>query len=312
MSWNPALDPDCPKGDAVDAIETVIIPRARDLGGFEVRRALPAPKRQMVGPFIFFDQMGPAEFLPTRGMDVRPHPHIGLATISYLYRGRMHHRDSLGTDSWIEPGAVNWMVAGHGITHSERTDDETQTDPMPFFGIQTWVALPERNEDDAAYFEHQPKEALPFMEGEGKEVRLILGSAYGERAPVQVASELFYADAVLKPGVSIPLPDDHEDRGVYVVDGAVTVAGETYEAGRMMVFRPGDRISLTAGHAGARLMLLGGETLNGPRYIWWNFVASSQERIDAAKEAWRAGDWAHGRFRLPPGDDREFIPLPDR
>lgn len=312
MSWNPALDPDCPTGDAVDAIETIIIPRARDLGGFEVRRALPAPRRQMVGPFIFFDQMGPAEFLPTRGMDVRPHPHIGLATISYLYRGRMHHRDSLGTDSWIEPGAVNWMVAGHGITHSERTDDATQVDPMPFFGIQTWVALPEAREDDPAYFEHQPAEALPFLEGEGKELRLILGTAYGERAPVKTASEMFYADAVLQAGASLPLPDDHEDRGVYIVEGSLWVAGESFSAGQMMVFRPSDRISLKAGDRGARVMLLGGETLNGPRYIWWNFVASSQDRIDAAKEAWRAGDWAHGRFTLPPGDDQDFIPLPER
>ena len=312
MSWNPALDPDCPKGDAVDAIETVIIPRARDLGGFEVRRALPAPARQMVGPFIFFDQMGPAEFLPTRGLDVRPHPHIGLATISYLYRGRMHHRDSLGTDQWIEPGAVNWMVAGHGITHSERTDDDTQTDPMPFFGIQTWVALPKDAEDDAAHFQHVGKDALPMLEGEGKELRLILGTAYGERAPVDVASEMFYADAVLQPGAKLPLPDDHEDRGLYVVSGEIAVAGDRFEAGQMMVFRPGDRVSVTAGADGARLMLLGGATLEGPRYIWWNFVASSQDRIDAAKEAWRAGDWAHGRFSLPPGDDQEFIPLPDR
>lgn len=312
MSWNPALDPDCPVGDAVDAIETVIVPRARDLGGFEVRRALPAPRRQMVGPFIFFDQMGPAEFLPTRGMDVRPHPHIGLATISYLYRGRMHHRDSLGTDSWIEPGAVNWMVAGQGITHSERTDDATQVDPMPFFGIQTWVALPDEAEDQPASFEHAPKDALPFLEGEGKEVRLILGTAYGETAPVKTASEMFYADAVLHSGAAIPLPDDHEDRGVYVVSGEVAVAGQTFAAGQMMVFRPGDRISLKAGAAGARLMLLGGATLNGPRHIWWNFVASSKDRIDAAKEAWRAGDWAHGRFQLPPGDDAEFIPLPTR
>ena len=183
MSWNPTLDPDCPTGDAIDAIDTVIIPRARDLGAFEVRRALPAPKRQMVGPFIFFDQMGPAEFLPTRGMDVRPHPHIGLATISYLYRGRMHHRDSLGTDAWIEPGAVNWMVAGHGITHSERTDDETQVAPMPFFGIQTWVALPKDHEDRPPEFIHAGVNELPFMEGEGKEVRLILGNAYGARSP---------------------------------------------------------------------------------------------------------------------------------
>lgn len=312
MSWNPALDPHCPTGNEVDAIETVIVSRARDLGGFEVRRALPAPRRQMVGPFIFFDQMGPAEFLPTRGLDVRPHPHIGLATISYLFRGRMHHRDSLGTDAWIEPGAVNWMVAGHGITHSERTDDETQVDPMPFFGIQTWVALPKDHEDRPPEFEHAAADALPVLDGEGKTVRLILGDAWGARAPVKTASEMFYADAVLAPDSAIPLPEEHEDRGVYVVEGEISVAGETYQAGRMMVFRPRDRVSLRAGPAGARVMLLGGETLEGPRYIWWNFVASSKERIDEAKEAWRAGDWRSGRFQLPPGDDAEFILLPDR
>ncbi|WP_298836207.1 pirin family protein [uncultured Roseobacter sp.] len=311
MSWNPVLDPDCPIGDAVDAIDTIIVPRARDLGGFEVRRALPAPKRQMVGPFIFFDQMGPAEFLTGKGIDVRPHPHIGLATVTYLYRGTIHHRDSLGTDQWIEPGAVNWMVAGHGITHSERTDGDVRKKPHSLFGIQTWVALPEEAEDNPAAFEHAPKDTLPFMTGEGKEVRLILGNAWGEKAPVKTFSEIFYADAVLQPDAQIPLPDEHEDRGVYVVTGSVTVAGETFDAGQMMVFRPGDRISLKAGAGGARLMLLGGATLNGSRHIWWNFVASSRERIDAAKEAWRAGDWAHGRFRLPPGDDAEFIPLPD-
>lgn len=310
MSWNPALDPHCPEGDMVDAIETVIVPRARDLGGFEVRRALPAPRRQMVGPFIFFDQMGPAEFLPTRGLDVRPHPHIGLATISYLYRGRMHHRDSLGTDQWIEPGAVNWMVAGHGITHSERTDDATQTDAMSFFGIQTWVALPKDHEDRAPSFAHAAAGSLPVVEGEGKSVRLILGTAYGSEAPVATASEMFYADAVLAAGSKLPLPDEHEDRGVYVVDGAVIIAGETYEAGRMMVFRPGDRVSMTAGPAGARVMLLGGATLEGPRYIWWNFVASSKERIEEAKEAWRRETWGE-RFSLPVGDTKEFIPLPD-
>jgi redox-sensitive bicupin YhaK (pirin superfamily) len=310
MSWNPALDPDCPTGDAIDAIETVIVPRARDLGGFEVRRALPAPKRQMVGPFIFFDQMGPAEFLTGQGIDVRPHPHIGLATVTYLYKGRIHHRDSLGTDQWIEPGAVNWMVAGHGITHSERMDGESVRQPSDLFGIQTWVALPDEAEDREAAFEHAPKASLPMLEGEGKHVRLILGTAYGEEAPVKVFSETFYADALLEPGARIPLPDDHEDRGVYVLSGEITVAGDTFEAGRMMVFRPGDRITLRAGDQGARLMLLGGATLSGPRHIWWNFVASSKERIEAAKEAWRAGDWAHGRFRLPPGDEEEFIPLP--
>lgn len=267
MSWNPALDPDCPIGDAVDAIETVIVPRARDLGGFEVRRALPAPRRQMVGPFIFFDQMGPSEFLTGKGIDVRPHPHIGLATVTYLYKGKIHHRDSLGTDQWIEPGAVNWMVAGHGITHSERTDGAIRTHPHSLFGIQTWVALPEAAEDAPASFEHAPKASLPLLDGEGKQVRLILGTAYGETAPVQVFSETFYADALLEAGARIPLPDDHEDRGVYVISGDVTVAGDRFEAGQMLVFRPGDKISLAAGPEGARLMLLGGATLEGPRHI---------------------------------------------
>jgi len=312
MSWNPALDPHCPTGDEVDAIETLIVPRARDLGGFEVRRALPAPKRQMVGPFIFFDQMGPAEFLTGQGIDVRPHPHIGLALVTYLFRGALHHRDSLGTDRWIEPGAVNWMVAGHGITHSERTDGALREKPHDLFGIQTWVALPAGAEDGAAGFEHAPASALPLLEAEGKRVRLILGDAWGERAPVATPSEMVYADVALDAGAGLPLPDGHEDRGVYVVSGSVTIGGQAFEAGRMMVFRPGDRVSLHAGEEGARLIVLGGATLEGSRYIWWNFVASSRERIEAEKEAWRAGDWAHGRFRLPPGDDADFIPLPDR
>jgi redox-sensitive bicupin YhaK (pirin superfamily) len=311
MSWNPALDPHTPTGDAVDLIETVIIPRARDLGGFEVRRALPAPQRQMVGPFIFFDQFGPAEILKGDSIDVRPHPHIGLATVTYIYEGRMHHRDSLGTDAWIEPGAVNWMVAGHGITHSERTDDATASGPMMMSGLQTWVALPKDHEDRPAAFEHAPAATLPVLEAEGKTVRLILGTAYGAKAPVGVLSETFYADAILAPGAALPMPDDHEDRGVYVVEGEVAVAGDTYPAGRMMVFRPGDKINVTAGPQGARIVLLGGATLEGPRYLWWNFVASSKERIEAAKEAWRAGDWENGRFQLPPDDNREFIPAPD-
>ncbi|WP_068119292.1 pirin family protein [Tropicimonas marinistellae] len=312
MSWNPALDADIPTGDGVDSIETLIVPRARDIGGFEVRRALPAPRRQMVGPFIFFDQMGPAEFLTGQGIDVRPHPHIGLSTVTYLFKGRMHHRDSLGVDRWIEPGAVNLMTAGHGITHSERTDGEMRRAPFEMFGIQTWLALPAGAEDDAPAFEHAGKQELPDLEGEGKQVRLILGSAWGAAAPLKTATELFYADAVLEPGAAIPLPNDHEDRGAYVIAGTVEIGGQVHEAGRMMVFRPGDRVSMKAGPEGARVMLLGGETLEGPRYIWWNFVASSKERIEAAKEAWRAGDWEHGRFQLPPGDDAEFIPLPDR
>jgi redox-sensitive bicupin YhaK (pirin superfamily) len=310
--WNPLLDPSIPIGDAVDAISAVIVPRARDLGGFEVRRALPSAARQMVGPFIFFDQMGPAEFLTGQGIDVRPHPHIGLGTVTYLYQGRLHHRDSLGTDQWIEPGAVNWMQAGWGVTHSERTDGDARKAPLTMFGVQTWLALPKDREDDPAAFVHLPKAALPVLEGEGKEVRLILGDAWGSAVPLTLPSRMFYADARLDPGAAIPLPDDHEDRGVYVLTGTVTVAGQTFDAGRMLVFRPGDRISVRAGDAGARILLLGGDTMDGPRHIWWNFVASSQERIDAAREAWRAGDWAHGRFRLPSGDDAEHIPAPDR
>lgn len=310
MSWNPILDPHTPIGDAVDCIETVIVPRARDLGGFEVRRALPSTRRQMVGPFIFFDQMGPVEFVTGQGIDVRPHPHIGLGTVTYLYKGRMHHRDSLGTDQWIQPGDVNWMKAGYGITHSERTDGEMRATAFAMCGIQTWLALPEQNEEDPPEFIHAGKSDLPMLEGEGKKLRLILGTAYGERAPVPVPSEMFYADAELQAGAQLPMPDDHEDRAVYVIEGAVTVAGDVFEAGRMLVFRPGDAISLRAGAQGARLLLLGGATLNGPRHIWWNFVASSKDKITAAKEAWRAGDWAHGRFQLPPGDNQEFIPLP--
>lgn len=312
MSWNPTQNPECPETGSLDAIETLIIPRTRDLGGFEVRRALPAPKRQMVGPFIFFDQVGPAEFLTGGGIDVRPHPHIGLATVTYLYEGAFHHRDSTGADQMVYPGEVNWMIAGNGVTHSERTSEEMRSRPRTAFGIQTWVALPDHAEDTAASFEHHGREALPFIEYEGKQVRLILGSAWGTRAPVKTFTETFYADVTLSAHAKLPLPDDHEDRGVYVVEGSILIAGIPFAAGQMMVFRPGDRISLTAGEAGARLMVLGGETMNGPRYISWNFVASSQEKIDAAKEAWRKGDWEHGRFRLPPGDEAEFIPLPEQ
>jgi redox-sensitive bicupin YhaK (pirin superfamily) len=312
MSWNPALSPNCPNAGNLDSIETLIIPRARDLGGFEVRRALPAPNRQMVGPFIFFDQMGPAEFITEGGIDVRPHPHIGLGTVTYLYQGEFQHRDSLGTNQMIYPGEVNWMLAGRGLTHSERTSAETRATRHKLFGIQTWVALPEDREDMAPDFEHHDKGALPFLESEGTKLRLILGTGWGERSPVTMQSEIFYADVALAPGAHFPLPDDHEDRGIYVTEGSVEIAGETFEAGRMMVFRPRDPISIRAGDRGARLMALGGETLNGPRYIWWNFVSSSRERIEDAKKAWQDADWQNGPFQLPPGDAEEFIPAPEK
>ena len=312
MSWNPVLDPHCPTDHEVDAIDTLIIPRARDLGGFEVRRALPAPQRQMVGPFIFFDQMGPAEFLTGQGIDVRPHPHIGLGTVTYLLKGKIHHRDSLGTDQWITPGAVNWMEAGHGITHSERTDGDAALKPHSLFGLQTWLALPKDQEDNPATFVHAPADTLPMIKAEGKSLRLVMGGAYGETAPVPTPSRMFYADAILEAGAGLPMPNDHEDRGIYILQAEVMIGGQQHKAGEMLVFRPGDAVSVHAGERGARLMLLGGDTMDGSRYIWWNFVASSQERIEDAKDAWREGDWQHGRFQLPPGDDREFIPLPSK
>jgi redox-sensitive bicupin YhaK (pirin superfamily) len=311
MSWNPLLDPEIPIGDQVDRIDTVIVARARDLGGFEVRRALPSARRQMVGPFIFFDQMGPAEFLTGQGVDVRPHPHIGLSTVTYLLSGRMHHRDSLGTDQWIAPGQVNIMQAGHGITHSERMDDPAVF-PQRMFGLQTWLALPAGQEDAAPGFTHLAAPDLPVLEAEGKSVRLLLGQGWGEKVADGLPMETFYAEARLDPGASLPLPDGVEDRGVYVLQGSLSQGGQEYGAGQMLVFRPGDRLSVRAGDQGALVMVLGGVTMDGPRFIWWNFVASSRERIDAAREAWRAGDWAHGRFRLPVGDGAEFIPAPER
>ena len=311
MSWNPSLEPGCPDTVGIDAIETLIVPRARDLGDFEVRRALPAPKRQMVGPFIFFDQAGPAEFVTGRGVDVRPHPHIGLATVTYLYRGEFQHRDSLGTNQIILPGAVNWMVAGRGVTHSERTSAATRKAPHSLFGIQTWVALPEDHEDAAPSFEHHGKEALPVIESDGVNVRLILGRAYGKTAPASIFSDTFYADVTLQPRARFPLPDDHEDRGLYIVEGSVSIAGRQFEAGQMMVFRPKDAITVAAGPKGARLIALGGATLGGPRYIWWNFVSSSRDKIEAAKDEWRRAAWGKGQFDLPPDDRGEFISLPE-
>jgi redox-sensitive bicupin YhaK (pirin superfamily) len=301
----PDKDPVLGDKTSCDFIETVIVPRARDLGGFEVRRALPSARKQMVGPFIFFDQMGPAEFLLGQGIDVRPHPHIGLATVTYLFDGEIMHRDSLGSLQPIRPGEVNWMTAGNGIVHSERTAPEERAHGPKLFGIQTWVALPAKAEETAPAFFHHGQDALPQISGEGKDVRLVVGSLYGERSPVEVFSDMFYADAVLAAGARLPLPAEHEERGLYVVDGKIDIAGESFEAGRLLVFRPGDEITITA-LAPARVMLLGGEPMDGPRYIWWNFVSSSKERIDEAKEAWRSG-----RFDPVPGDS-EFIPLPDR
>ncbi len=287
------------------AIETLIIPRAHDIGGFEVRRALPSQQRQMVGPFIFFDQMGPGEFLTGQGLDVRPHPHIGLSTVTYLFEGQILHRDSLGVRQAINPGDVNWMTAGRGIVHSERTDQALRGAVNPLYGIQSWLALPKAEEERAPDFVHHPAASLPVIADGGARLRLIAGSGWGATAPVATLWPLFYADAALEPAASLPMVDGHEERGAYVVQGSVLVAGQEFGAGQMLVFRPGDAITLNAGAGGARLLLLGGAVMDGPRHIFWNFVSSSRERIEQAK-----ADWAARRFPVVIDDGVEFIPLP--
>jgi hypothetical protein len=288
-------------------LETVLLPRTHDIGGFEVRRALPARERQMVGPFIFFDQMGPGEFLTGTGVDVRPHPHIGLSTVTYLFEGEILHRDSLGTELPIAPGDVNWMTAGQGIVHSERTALPRRAAPHRLSGIQSWVALPKDQEEAAPAFHHHGKATLPETEDAGAHLRLIAGSGWGLTSPVATSSEMFYADAVLAPHAQVPMPDGQEERAAYVMSGSVTVAGQPFEAGRMLVFRPGDRMSLAAGAEGARLLLLGGAAMDGPRYIYWNFVSSSRDRIEQAKR-----DWERDRFGVAVPGEQEWIPLPER
>lgn len=305
MSWQPSNDPAPGDVRACEALEQVIVPRARDLGGFEVRRALPAAGKQMVGPFIFFDQMGPAEFLIGSGVDVRPHPHIGLATVTYLFDGEIMHRDSLGTAMSIRPGELNLMTAGRGIVHSERTGAEERAHGARLFGIQAWAALPKSHEEGAPAFVHHGAGELPRITGDGKTVRVVMGTLYGARSPAAFPHESFYAEAVLAPGAVLPLDPDYDERAVYVVSGEIDIAGETFASGRLLVFRPGDRISILA-LSQTRLMLLGGEPMDGPRHIWWNFVSSSKDRIDAAK-----ADWKAKRFAPVPGDVEEFIPLPE-
>ncbi|MDX2259113.1 MAG: pirin family protein [Hyphomicrobiaceae bacterium] len=305
MSWQPSDDPTPGDARSCAAIEQVIVPRARDLGGFSVRRALPAAGRQMVGPFIFFDQMGPAEFLLGEGIDVRPHPHIGLATVTYLFDGEIMHRDSLGTALPIRPGALNLMSAGRGIVHSERTTGEARATGSRLYGIQAWAALPKSHEEQAPTFAHIAAEDLPRIEGDGKRLRVVMGEAYGARSPAEFPHPALYVEAVLAAGAVLPLDADYDERAIYIVAGEVDIAGDRFGPGRLLVFRPGDRISVLA-TAQSRLVVLGGEPMDGPRHIWWNFVSSSKERIELAKHEWRTG-----RFDTVPGDAEEFIPLPE-
>lgn len=305
MSWQPALSPDVENAPSCKFVDTVIIPRARDLGGFQVRRVLPSAQRRMVGPFIFFDQMGPIEFLAGKGIDVRPHPHIGLATVTYLLRGTIVHRDSLGSLQPIAPGDVNWMTAGRGIVHSERSPPEARRQRHQAYGVQIWVALPERYEEAEPDFAHHAASDLPLLEGEGKRVRIVAGSLFGRRSPVKTLSALFQADARLAAGRSLPLDPDYDERAAYILEGEVEIAGERFAPGRLLVFRPGERVTIGA-LTPARLIVLGGDPMDGPRHIWWNFVSSRRERIEEAKQAWK-----NGRFDAVPGD-AEFIPLPEQ
>jgi len=283
----------------------VIVPRTSDLGGFEVRRVLPSRMRQMVGPFIFFDHMGPVEFSAGKGIDVRPHPHINLATVTYLFDGEIIHRDSLGTMMPIRRGAVNWMTAGRGIVHSERTSPELKARGSRVFGLQTWVAMPAAHEETDPSFFHYEATELPVLEAEDKRVRLVVGQAWGLRSPVETFTDTIYADVMLEPGAMLPLETAHEERAVYVVSGEVTIGSDHFPSGQLLVLRPGTIIVRNAEDEATRLVLVGGETMDGPRHIWWNFVSSRLDRIEQAK-----ADWKVGRFGTVPGDAEEFIPLP--
>ena len=285
-------------------IELRIEPRSRDLGEFTVRRALPDRQRQRVGPFIFFDHMGPAEFPPGKGVNVRAHPHIGLATITYLFEGEILHRDSLGYVQPIRPGAVNWMTAGRGIVHSEKVTEEVLASGQRLHGLQTWVALPTEAEEVEPSFEHYPASDIPAVNVGGADIRVVLGSAFGVSSPVTTQSGTLYAEVTLERGQSVDIPEA-EELAVYVVEGSVAVNQEFVEAGVLAVLERGAIGRVTA-ESPARIMFAGGDALAGTRYIWWNFVSSSRERIEEAKR-----DWREQRFDGVPGET-DFIPLPER
>ncbi len=301
----PVADPAFGDARAADLIDMVIVPRLRDIGAFNVRRSLPAQGRQMVGPFIFLDHVGPGEVISSEKFDVRPHPHIGLATVTYLLDGAIVHRNSVGSVQPINPGDVNWMTAGRGIAHSERAPKESHGKTVSVHGFQTWVALPKAHEEAPPRFSHQDKGELPVIAGDGALVRLAVGTLYGERAPVETFTDMFLADVALEAGAVLPLDAEHEERAAYVAEGTVEIGGDTYEPARLIVFKPGAGLAIRA-KTPARLILLGGATMDGPRHIWWNFVSSSKERIEAAKN-----DWKLGRFDKVFGDEEDFIPLPD-
>ena len=305
MSFFPGNDPEPGDAFACDQIELMVIPNAKDIGGFEVRRALPTAKRRLVGPFIFFDRMGPAILRAGHALDVRPHPHIGLSTVTYLFDGKIRHRDSLGTEMVIAPGDVNLMTAGRGIVHSERTPEELRGAPMSISGLQTWLALPDGKEEIAPVFANTSVARLPQIDAEGVSGRVVIGEFSGLRSPVATASDTLYADLRLAAGASVQIPADAEERAIYTLEGDVSIAGDVFPAERLLVFKPGEEIVVSS-ERGAHFMLFGGASLGSQRYIWWNFVSSSKERIEQAKQEWKTG-----RFDIVPGDEEEFIPLPE-
>jgi hypothetical protein len=288
-----------------DLILQTLTPTSHDLGGFKVHRTLPHRERTTVGPFIFFDQMGPAQLPAGEGIDVRPHPHINLATVTYLFAGAIDHRDSLGTFARIEPGAVNLMTAGRGISHSERSPAHLRPGGPELSGIQTWLALPQAKEEIDPAFEHVGSDALPVIDGAGATARVIMGSLWGAASPVTCHSETIYADVQLAPGGAMPIDPEADERAVYLAEGEASLDGLRLDPLTLYVLRPGTRATLRS-ERGAHVMLCGGAPLDGPRHVWWNFVSSNRDRIRQAREDWKAG-----RFALPPDDDREWIPIPE-
>jgi redox-sensitive bicupin YhaK (pirin superfamily) len=305
MSFFPGKDPALGDARASDAIEQIIVPRTVDLGDFEVHRALPSARARMVGPFILFDHMGPAVLRGGSGVDVRPHPHIGLATVTYLFDGEIVHRDSLGTALPIRPGAVNLMTAGRGIVHSERTGPDHRGGGEPLHGLQLWVALPVADEEAAPAFAHTAAADIPQLSENGMTLRVVAGSLHGLRSPVVTSWDTVFADVRLQAGTTLPLDAEHEERAVYVIAGEIEIGGDRHGPERLLVLRPGDRVVVRAA-SDAHFAVVGGAAMDGPRHIWWNFVSSRKERIDAAK-----ADWKAGRFAIVPGDTAEFIPLPE-
>jgi len=305
MSFFPAKDPLLGDTRTSEAIAHVVVTRSVDLGGLTVNRALPSAQSRMVGPFIFFDHFGPAVFKAGNGIDVRPHPHIGLATVTYLFDGEIVHRDSLGSAMPIRPGAVNWMTAGRGIVHSERTAAERRGGGEPLHGLQLWVALPLKDEETTPAFAHTAAAEIPELREDGMTLRVVVGATRALRSPVKTSWETVFADVHLRADAMLPLDAAHEERAVYVLAGEVEIGGDAHGPERLLVLRPGDRVAVRA-IKDSHIIVVGGAAMDGPRHIWWNFVSSRKERIDAAK-----ADWKAGRFAVVPGDTVEFIPLPE-